>query len=107
MKRLPLLTLLLFISFSFYAEETIKKGYNLGVLPAVSYNTDEGLQYGAILNLFNYGDGSKYPAYDHSAYLEISRYTKGSSIYRFYYDSNKLLPGIRSFIDLSYISEDM
>lgn len=106
MKRIIPLFLLL-LSFTLAAQETVKSGYNLGVLPAISFNTDEGFQYGAILNLFNYGDGSRYPAYDHSAYLEVSRYTKGSSIYRLYYDSDKLFPGIRSFVDLTYLTEDL
>jgi len=107
MKRNLLLTLLIFSYLTITAETPVKKGYNLGVLPAISYNSDLGLQYGAILNLFNYGDGSRYPAYDHSAYLEISRYTKGSGIYRLYYDSEQLIPGIRSFAELSYLTDDL
>ena len=107
MKRSFIFSLLIITTFALSAEKTIKSGYNLGVLPAVSYNSDLGLQYGAILNLFNYGDGSRYPAYDHSAYLEISRYTKGSGIFRLYYDSEKLIPGIRSFLELSYLTDDL
>jgi len=45
------------------SEKATKKGLNLGGLPAVSYNSDEGFQYGAILNLFDYGDGERFPAY--------------------------------------------
>jgi len=99
----------MFVPVFLSAEETlkIKTGYNLGALPAVSYNSDLGLQYGAILNLFNYGDGSRYPAYDHSAYLEISRYTKGSGVYRLYYDSERFIPGIRSFVELSYLTDGL
>lgn len=107
MKKNLFLILVLFSTLNITAETSVKKGYNLGVLPAVSYNSDLGLQYGAILNLFNYGDGSRYPAYDHSAYLEVSRYTKGSGIYRLYYDSEKLIPGIRSFVELSYLTDDL
>jgi len=97
MKRNFIFSLLIITTFALSAEKTIKSGYNLGVLPAVSYNSDLGLQYGAILNLFNYGDGSRYPAYDHSAYLEISRYTKGSGIFRLYYDSEKLIQAFAVF----------
>lgn len=89
------------------SEKATKKGLNLGGLPAVSYNSDEGFQYGAILNLFDYGDGERFPAYDYSAYLEASRFTKGSSLLRFYLDTEKLVPGIRSFLDISYIQEDL
>ncbi|MEA4840802.1 MAG: BamA/TamA family outer membrane protein [Bacteroidales bacterium] len=107
MKRNLFFALLIFNSLTLFAGETVKDGYNLGVLPAISYNSDLGLQYGAILNLFDYGDGSRYPAYDHSFYLEISRYTKGSGIYRLYYDSERLIPGIRSFLELSYLTDDL
>ncbi len=89
------------------AQEKVKTGYNIGGLPAVSYNSDEGFQYGVILNLFNYGDGTKYPKYDYSTYLEVSRYTKGSSLYRLYFDSENLIKNVRTFFDISYIKEDM
>lgn len=88
-------------------DKPVKKGLNLGGLPAVSYNSDEGFQYGAILNLFDYGDGSRFPAYNYSAYLEASRFTKGSSLLRFYLDTERLSPGLRSFLDVSYIQEDL
>lgn len=107
-----LLTLLFFClivtSLTCRAENTaVKTGLNLGVLPAVSFNSDEGFQYGIILNLFNYGDGSRFPGYDYSAYLEASTFTKGSSLLRLYFDSEKLIPGVRSFIDASYVQEDL
>lgn len=89
------------------AEKPAKTGLNLGVLPAVSFNSDEGFQYGVILNLFNYGDGGRFPGYDYSAYLEASTFTKGSSLLRLYFDSNTLIEGVRSFIDASYIQDDL
>ena len=89
------------------AEDIVKTGFNFGVLPAVSYSSDQGFQYGAIVNLFHYGDGSRYPAYDHSLYLEASKYTKGTSVLRFYYDSDRLIDGINTFVDLGYIGNSM
>lgn len=47
----------------------VKKGFSFGALPAVSYDSDLGFQYGVLSNLYWYGDGSRYPAYDHSLYL--------------------------------------
>ncbi len=86
-------------------KENIKKGWNVGALPVVSYNSDLGFQYGALVNLYNYGDGSRYPDYDHSLYFEASWYTKGSGIFRFYYDSEALIKGIRVSADVSYIPD--
>ncbi len=89
------------------ASNTIKKkGWNLGVLPAVSYNTDLGLQYGALGNLFYFGDGSIYPDYYHSIYLEASKYTKGSGFFRIYYDSDYLLKNKTVAFDISYLPDD-
>ncbi len=83
----------------------IKSGWNVGALPTITFDTDLGFQYGALVNLFQYGDGSRYPAYDHSLYFEVSRFTKGSGIYRFYYDSDQLLNGLQTSIDLSYLPD--
>ncbi len=86
-------------------KEVTKEGWNFGALPTITFDTDLGFQYGALVNLFNYGDGSRYPKYNHSLYFEVSRYTKGSGINRFYYDSDKLIKGLRTSVDLSYLSD--
>lgn len=83
-----------------------KTGWNFGALPTITYNTDLGFQYGALVNLFNYGDGSQYPKYLHNVYLEASRFTKGSAIYRISYDSEFLIPGIRVTSDLAYLPDE-
>ncbi len=85
--------------------EKIKEGWNFGALPVVSYNSDLGFQYGALVNLYDYGDGTDYPKYDHSLYLEASWYTKGSGLFRFYYDSEALIKGIRVSADVSFIPD--
>lgn len=83
----------------------VKKGWTFGALPAVSYNSDLGFQYGGLVNLYYFGDGSTYPKYMHSLYAEISRYTKGSGINRVFYDSEYLIPDIRVTADFSYLTE--
>ncbi len=85
--------------------ENTKTGWSFGLVPAVSYNSDLGFKYGGVVNFFHYGDGSRYPKYDHSLFLEISRYTKGSGINRFFYDSDQLIPGLRTTADLSLLTE--
>lgn len=83
----------------------VKTGWNFGALPAFTFNTDLGFQYGAAANFYHFGDGSTFPKYKQSLYFEISQFTKGSGIYRFYYDSESLLPGIQVTTDLSYLPE--
>ena len=75
--------------------EKAKTGWNFGGLPVVAFDSDLGFQYGALLNIFNYGDGSRYPDFDHNLYVEWSRFTKGSGINRIFFDSKRLIPGIR------------
>lgn len=99
---------LLFVCICFQLsaqEEVAKDGWNFGALPALSFDTDLGFQYGALVNLFDYGDGSGYPNYNHSLYMEVSRFTKGSGYNRFYYDSDKLIKGLQTSVDLSYLTD--
>lgn len=86
-------------------DEPGKTGWTFGALPALSYNTDLGLQYGGLVNLYYFGDGSSYPVYLHSIYAELSRYTKGSGINRLFYDSEYLIPDVRITADLGYYTE--
>ena len=86
-------------------EQLIKKNWNFGALPTITFDTDLGFQYGALVNLYDYGDGTRYPKYNHSLYFEVSRFTKGSGINRFYYDSDELIKGLQTSFDLSYLSD--
>ncbi|MCK5731204.1 MAG: BamA/TamA family outer membrane protein [Draconibacterium sp.] len=107
MKKFALLFVfsLFFCSVFSQEEEVTKDGFNFGVLPTITYDTDLGFQYGGLVNLYHYGDGSRYPTYDHSLYFEISRFTKGSGINRFYYDSDRLIKGLQTSVDISYLSD--
>ena len=85
--------------------DKVKKGWNFGGLPVLAYDSDIGFKYGALINVFNYGDGTRYPKYDHSLYFEWSRTTKGSGINQFTYDSERLIPGIRVSAEASLLTE--
>jgi len=76
-------------------KDIVKKGLNLGPLPVVAYDADKGLQLGAILQLFDYGDGSRYPNYENKTYLEASFFTKGSMLFQLMHDNKTLIPGVR------------
>ena len=75
--------------------DIVKTGINLGPLPAVAFDADKGFQYGALLNIYDYGDGSNYPNYDSKWYIETSFFTKGSQLYTLSYDNKVLIPGVR------------
>ncbi len=81
------------------------KGWSFGAVPAIAFDSDIGFKYGAAVNLYDYGNGTIYPDYRHSIYLEWSRTTKGSGINQITYDSKYLIKGIRFTGDLSYFQE--
>jgi outer membrane protein assembly factor BamA len=86
-------------------KEKVKKGWSFGAIPVVAYDSDIGFKYGGLVNFYDYGDGSKYPKYDQSIYLEWSRTTKGSGINQLTFDSEKLIPGVRMLAEVSYLTE--
>lgn len=111
MKKSLLLAVFIVLGVLAYSQESessanTKTGWNVGGLPTITYNTDLGFQYGVLLNFFNYGDGKEYPKYLHNIYMEASRFTKGSAIYRISYDSEFLVPGIRITSDLAYLPDE-
>ncbi len=103
------LIVLLVSAFTFLAsaqEDKSKTGWKFGgALPAISFDSNLGFQYGALVEFFNYGNPGIYPEwYDH-IYAEVSRFTKGSGIYRFMFESNHIIPGIEWVADLSYLPD--
>ncbi|MBQ0127447.1 MAG: BamA/TamA family outer membrane protein [Bacteroidales bacterium] len=97
MKKLIVISILTLAAFSANAQkkDITKTGLNFGPLPAVAYDADKGFQAGAILQIFDYGDGHNYPNYDSKLYLEASFFTKGSQLYQVRYDNKELIPGVR------------
>jgi outer membrane protein assembly factor BamA len=86
-------------------KEEMKKGWSFGFFPAFGYDSNTGVKYGGILKLFNYGDGSSYPAYDQSLHFEWSRTTKGTGVNQLIYETRTLIPGIRILAEASYLTE--
>jgi outer membrane protein assembly factor BamA len=86
-------------------KDSIKSGFNFGGVPVVAYDQDVGFKYGIVLNLYHYGDGTRYPLYDHSLYLEWSQTTKGSGRYQLIWDTDKLLRNVRTTFEASYFTE--
>lgn len=108
MTRIAALIMAATIAISAYSqdkEENVKTGWNFGALPAITFSTDLGFQYGVVVNLFDYGDGARYPSYNQLFYFEVSRFTKGSSTYRLMYETENLIPGINITTDLAYLTD--
>jgi len=85
----------------------VKTGWTFGVLPSVAFDADLGFQYGVLGNVFYYGDGSTYPDYMHSMYVEAAYTTKRYGIFRFSYDSKYLIPKHRFSFDVTFVPDAM
>ena len=89
--------------------DIIKTGTNFGPLPVVAFDADRGFQFGALLNLYNFGNGDTYPNPKSQWYFEASAYTKEGSIgsYKFIvnYDNKTLIPGVRMSICSGYYKD--
>ena len=109
MKRLPVLmicALLAGLPLSGAQESgKAKAGWNFGVLPALSYNSDLGLQYGICADIYDYGD--VFPGYRHKLYTELSHYTQGLTNLHLLYDSSYLIPEVRTTAAVSWLMNPM
>ena len=79
MKKTLILPLLLTCALTLSAQEEtrhVRQGWTFGLLPSVAYDADLGFQYGALTNIYYFGDGSTYPEYLHSFYAEAAYTTK-------------------------------
>ena len=76
-------------------QDIIKKGLSFGPLPIVAFDQDRGLQYGALLNIFDFGDGSYYPHPRQQWYIEAAAFTKGTRQLFLTYDTRNLIPNVR------------
>ena len=89
--------------------DIIKTGTNFGPLPVVAFDADRGFQFGALLNLYNFGNGDTYPNPKSTWYFEASAYAKEASIgsYKFIvnYDNKTLIPGVRMSICTGYYKD--
>lgn len=86
-------------------EESVKKGWTFGGVPTVAYDRDIGFLYGALVNLYNFGDGSRYPRYDHSIFLYYARTTRGATTSQITFDSDRFVPGLRTALEVGYETE--
>lgn len=107
-RLLPIAILLTILSYGAAAQtQRIKTGWNVGPFPCVGYSSDLGFEYGVLVDLYHYGDGSIYPGYRHKISAQAAWFTKGSGLFHLLYDSKYLIPGIRLTTAVSYVPNKM
>jgi hypothetical protein len=80
-------------SFGFVeAQEPRPTGLELGGIPAINFDADEGFGYGAIVELYHYGDGSTAP-YVWTFQPKVFLTSEGRRDFTVFLDAPHLLPG--------------
>ncbi len=78
-------------------------GYKWGVIPTLAYDADIGFKYGGNINIFDYGNGDKYPDYLQYLYIKLLNSTKNTSNVQLLFSSDKLIKKARLVAEFSYI----
>lgn len=86
-------------------EPVVKTGMSFVPFPVVGFDGAKGILYGAMMNIYDFGDGSTYPNPRSGAYLEASGYTGGSKTFVLSYDSGSLVPSVRMNVAASFCAD--
>lgn len=109
--RIYLLLLPLLISTGVFAQEAgtapAKTGWKISPFPAVSYNSNNGFQYGVFGDIYNYGNGTTYPDPLQKISFEASHFTKGRTRLRLTFDSKYLIPRMRLTVSTIYCHDPL
>jgi len=81
---------------------TQKLGFSWGAIPALSYDSDLGIKYGAVVNLFDYGKGENYPDYEQYLYLKLTNTTKKTTQLQALLESEKMIKNALIIGELAY-----
>ncbi len=81
------------------------KSFAWGGTPVLSYDSDLGLRYGAVINFFDYSEKDLLPDYVQHIRLRLYNSTKGTSNYSVLYDTERLMPRSVFTFEASYIED--
>lgn len=107
---LSLAALCLSLSFgSLQAKDNVpvvKTGYSFVPFPMAGFDGAKGILFGALMNVYNFSDGSTYPNPRSSGYFEASGYTGGSKTFIASFDSGSLFPQVRMNLAASHCADN-
>lgn len=82
-----------------------KAGFAWGGTPILAYDSDLGLRYGLVINLFDYGKKSLFPKYLQYAKVRAFNSTKGTSTVSVVFDSDKFFKKTKLISEASFIND--
>lgn len=83
----------------------LKSGFGWGGSPVLAFDADLGFRFGAVINLFDYGKVSRFPDYVQFANIKAFRSTKGTTHIQGFFESDKIIPGIKVTAEAAYIKD--
>lgn len=105
-----LLALCLLITLvTIQAEEkppVVKTGLSFVPFPMAGFDGAKGILFGALMNVYDFSDGSTYPNPRSSCYFEASGYTGGSKTFIASFDSGSLFPKVRMNLAASHCADN-
>lgn len=87
-------SLLLLLTLCAQPSRADRDGWSFNPLPIAGYDSDFGLMFGGYVDLNCFG--GLYPSYRHRFCAEVLVYSRHASAYTLEYDSQYLIPGIRT-----------
>ncbi len=88
-------------------KKALPTGFSWGGTPILAYDADLGLKYGALINLFDYGQPTVFPSYENYTNLRLFHTTKGTSNLSAYFESNTAIKPGKLIAELSYINDQL
>lgn len=90
------------------SQEDIKrtnKRFTWGIIPAAAFDSDLGIKYGAVLNLFDHGSHQKSPLFDQYLYIKLTNTTKGTLNTQAVFESQSLINHATLILEASYLRD--
>ena len=104
------LFLLFVLPLSAFANETLKNDsikkrsrVKIGGIPVFAYDADLGLKYGAVINLFDFGDDKIPPNFEQYLMLRLTNTTRGTVNLQALLESESLINNTKVLAEASYI----
>ena len=104
------LFLLFVLPLSAFANETLKNDsikkrsrFKIGGIPVFAYDADLGLKYGAVINLFDFGDDKIPPNFEQYLMLRLTNTTRGTVNLQALLESESLINNTKVLAEASYI----
>lgn len=87
------------------SKDIVKTGNSFAPFPIIAFDADRGLELGAMLNIYNFGNGDSYPTPKSQWFIQGAWFTKGSYLFMANYDNKTAIPGVRFNVNLSFYNE--